>query len=193
MIKVFVFIVGLLFILNGCSNDLDDNVIIPLKVSSQSPKTRALGNFEDYDVVSNEIVVLSDFSTRIYPGATFYINSVADATFRPIVGEKAPIVLSVTLPGTDFEEIQKPCQNSFLPYLRSQIPKAAFNETPEFHYSLNQFVSYDELESATGTSKSTNYLFFRQSSNINNEEHKISKKTGIYTYSGAYPFRNLEA
>lgn len=180
MIRMFVFIVGLLFILNGCSNNLDDDVIIPVKVSSNSPKTRALGNFEDYDVVSNEIVVLNDYSTRIYPGATFYINSVADATFRPVIGEKAPMVLSVSLPGTDFEEVQKPCQNSFLTYLRSQMPKAAFDENPEFHYSLNQFVSYNELESATGTSKSTNYLFFSQSSNKNNEEHKISKKTGIY-------------
>ena len=48
MRKMFVFIVGLLFILNGCSNNLEEDVVVPVKVSSKSAKTRALGNFEDY-------------------------------------------------------------------------------------------------------------------------------------------------
>lgn len=180
MRKLSLLFIGLPLLLGGCSNDIEQDRIPTQKVPRYVGTQTRAGIFDDYEVVSNEIVVLNDYATPIYPGAAFTMNSVVNATFKPISGTNQPITLSTTLINTGYEKFDKATRNNFLKYLSNQYKTASFEENPEFQYSMDTFTSYNELESVTGTSKSTSYLFFKKGKLDKNEDRRISKRTGIY-------------
>lgn len=132
------------------------------------------------DVSSNETVVLPEYSPHVWIGNVLYRSSVANCTYRPFSGPKKPVVVSLTLTGTDPCVINNPSYSKYTSYIKQQIPRSSFKQNDEFLFSIEQFTSYNELKSAFGSNVNTGFLFFGSSSSSSDMDHHINKATGIY-------------
>jgi putative hemolysin len=132
------------------------------------------------DVSSNETVVLHEYSPHVWLGNVLYRSSVADCTYRPISGSKNPIMVSLSLLGTESSVISYPSYSRYTSYIKQQIQKSSFKQNDEFLFSIEQFTSYNEIKSAFGSNVNTNFLFWGSSSSSSGMEHHINKATGIY-------------
>lgn len=132
------------------------------------------------DVSTNETVVLPEYSPHVWIGNVLYRSSVADCTYRPIIGPKKPVTISMTQTGTEPGVINNPSYSTFSAYIKQQIQKSSFKQNDDFLFSVEQFTSYDELKSAFGSNVNTRFLFLGSTSSSNDLKHHISKATGIY-------------
>lgn len=132
------------------------------------------------DISSNETVVLPEYSPHVWLGNVLYRSSVADCTYRPISGAKNPIVVSLTLSGTESSVINYPSYSRYTSYIKQQTLNSSFKQNDEFLLSIEQFTSYNELKSTFGSNVNTSFLFWGSSSSNNGMEHHINKATGIY-------------
>jgi thiol-activated cytolysin len=151
--------------------------------TKNAPSTRSSN--DDYftiekDVTTSECVILPEYASHIWMGNVLTKNSVANCIYKPIIGIKKPIIVSLSLPGTDIGIIKEPSFSQYSQYLKKEIPKASFMQNEEFLFSVEQFTSYNELKSALGNNSGTDFLFWGNSESTKSEEHRISKATGIY-------------
>lgn len=144
--------------------------------------TRASSDYftAEKEVSSNETVVLPEYSPHVWIGNVLYKSSVANCTYKPVPGAKKPIMVSLTLPGSDSGIINNPSYSQYSSYVKKQIPKSTFKQNEEYFFSIEQFTSYNELKAAFGSNVNTSFLFWGSSSSSNSEEHHINKATGIY-------------
>lgn len=151
--------------------------------SGVGPITRAVGDdpFTDIrEVECFESVVLPELQPHIWISNIMTISSVANCVYKPIICQRQPITVSLTLPGTSSQMIENPTFSQFNMYIQEQITKGSFAQNNEFAFTTEQFTSYNELKTAFGSNVNTDHIFWGSSSSSANTEHLINKATGLY-------------
>ena len=134
----------------------------------------------EQEYISQEIVVLPQYLSKIWLGNVVTRNSVMDNTYCPIPGKKQDIEVSSTLPSASPAMISNPSYSQFNSFVQQQIREGSFKQNAEIKMDVDQFVSYNELAKVFGNNSNTNSLFWGKSNTTKYEEHHIQKKTGLY-------------
>jgi len=133
-------------------------------------------------VVSTESVILPELQQHIWIGNIVQRKSIVDCSYIPIKPtSRNPITVSLTnIQNTSSKKINNISFSEQFKYLNEQYLNASFKQNGEFSFSVEQFTSYNELKSAFGTNVNTSSLFWKNTSSEYEEDHSISKATGLY-------------
>ena len=127
-----------------------------------------------------ESVVLPELQPHIWIGNILTKGSVANCIYKPLIYPRVPITISLTLPGTSSSVVESPSYSKYLTYIQDQIDHGTFVQNDEFNFTVEQFVSYNELKAAFGSNVNTNGLFWHSSTSSSSTDHLINKATGLY-------------
>lgn len=127
-----------------------------------------------------ESVILPELQPHIWLGNVLLRQSVIDCQYKPLIYERHPITVALTLPGTDPVTIEEPSYSKYMNYIKEQSAKGTYFQNTEFNYTIEQFTSYNELKSTFGSNVNTDALFWHSSTETSESEHKIEKATGLY-------------
>lgn len=162
---------------NMLSEDIEKYMAKGKYISTRTANSQ--NTFEE-EKSTNEIIVLSEYASKIWLGNVLSCNSIVQGEFKPINGKKTPIRISLTLPGTSSSIIEKPSFSRYNQYIKKEEINGDFSQNGEFTYSIEQFTSYDELKMAFGYNTNNRFLFWGDNNNTQREDHKVSKATGLY-------------
>ncbi|MBS0029297.1 thiol-activated cytolysin family protein [Chitinophaga sp. 22321] len=136
--------------------------------------------------VSDEISISQTTQLqRAFAGSLIQGNTINDLTLKPIAafqGKVKPLKVSVSFPA---KRVSGVINKSSLSGTREFISDIMYNnqlgnQFASYGYSMERFTSYDEIKTAFGSNVNTRALFYKSSSSSSSEEHRISKKSGIY-------------
>ena len=146
------------------------------------PATRSSDNslFEEKTVSTNETVIFPQFYSLMWLGNTFYRNSVANCSYKPIIGNKKGLTASLSLSNTNYSYMENPSLVTYNQYLSKELKRATFNGDDNIDFTIDQFTYYQELKTAFGSNTNTDVLFWGTSSTSATTTHKISKRSGLY-------------
>ncbi|WP_160712311.1 thiol-activated cytolysin family protein [Chitinophaga solisilvae] len=136
--------------------------------------------------VADEISISqSTHQQRAFAGSLIQGNTVSDLTFKPIATYQSkvkPLKVSVSFPA---KKVSGTISKISLSGTREFISDIMYNnqlgnQLAAYSYSMERFTSYDELKLAFGSNVNTRALFYKSSSSSSTEEHRISKRSGVY-------------
>ncbi|QJB31305.1 thiol-activated cytolysin family protein [Chitinophaga oryzae] len=136
--------------------------------------------------VSDEISISqTTHLQRAFAGSLIQGNSINDLTLKPIATYQSkvkPLKVSVSFPA---KRVSGVISNVSLSGTRSFISDIMYNnqlgnQYASYGYSMERFTSYDEIKTAFGSNVNTRALFYKSSSSSSGEEHRITKRSGIY-------------
>ncbi|HVI44467.1 MAG TPA: thiol-activated cytolysin family protein [Chitinophaga sp.] len=136
--------------------------------------------------VSDEISISqTTHLQRAFAGSLIQGNSINDLTLKPIAtyqNKVKPLKVSVSFPAKRVSGVISKISLSGTREFISDIMynNQLGNQYASYGYSMERFTSYDEIKTAFGSNVNTRALFYKSSSSSSSEEHRISKKSGIY-------------
>lgn len=103
------------------------------------PATRSSDNslFEEKTVSTNETVIFPQFYSLMWLGNTFYRNSVANCSYKPIIGNKKGLTASLSLSNTNYSYMENPSLVTYNQYLSKELKRATFNGDDNIDFTID--------------------------------------------------------